>query len=211
MEQLIEKIKQWGIDRGIDKCDALMETTKTLEECIELQQAIINYESNSKCKACTYGKESDVERLHGTLCYKGEEFGNSVYDNTELCVHKEDIKDAIGDIFVTLVMLSIQDVKNEYIYNYLKDYDSVHFRHEYPLISTTCIIDIIIDYQGNLEIRNLSTHGRLDIKALLLYLNCITHYYNLTLKECVEHAYNEIKDRKGRVIDGLFVKGVSNV
>lgn len=30
--------------------------------------------------------------------------------------------------------------------------------------------------------------------------------YNLSLTECVEHAYNEIKDRKGKMIDGIFVK-----
>lgn len=27
-----------------------------------------------------------------------------------------------------------------------------------------------------------------------------------SLQECGEHAYNEIKDRKGQMIDGIFVK-----
>ena len=27
-----------------------------------------------------------------------------------------------------------------------------------------------------------------------------------TLEECLEVAYNDIKDRKGRMVDGIFVK-----
>ena len=29
---------------------------------------------------------------------------------------------------------------------------------------------------------------------------------DLDIKECIEMAYNEIKDRKGKMIDGVFVK-----
>ena len=28
----------------------------------------------------------------------------------------------------------------------------------------------------------------------------------LTLEECLEVAYNDIKDRKGKMVDGIFVK-----
>ena len=30
--------------------------------------------------------------------------------------------------------------------------------------------------------------------------------YNLELVECVDYAYNEIKNRTGKMIDGSFVK-----
>ena len=29
---------------------------------------------------------------------------------------------------------------------------------------------------------------------------------NLTIDDCLETAYNDIKDRKGKMIDGVFVK-----
>ena len=29
---------------------------------------------------------------------------------------------------------------------------------------------------------------------------------DLDLRECLEVAYNDIKDRKGRMVDGIFVK-----
>jgi len=31
--------------------------------------------------------------------------------------------------------------------------------------------------------------------------------YKIKIDDCVAHAYNEIKDRKGQMIDGQFVKG----
>lgn len=95
MEQLIFKIKQWGIDRDIDTGNSLIQTTKTLEEVIELQQAICNNQ-------------------------------------------KLETKDAIGDIFVTLVMICLQE--------------------------------------------------------------------GMDIKDCIEYSYNEIKDRKGKLINDLWVK-----
>ena len=32
--------------------------------------------------------------------------------------------------------------------------------------------------------------------------------WDLNIQECLEHAYNEIKDRKGTMINGMFVKDV---
>jgi len=29
---------------------------------------------------------------------------------------------------------------------------------------------------------------------------------NLSIEECLEKAYNDIKDRKGKMVDGIFVK-----
>ena len=37
-------------------------------------------------------------------------------------------------------------------------------------------------------------------------LHDIAKEYNTTLEETLEMAYNEIKDRKGKMIDGVFVK-----
>lgn len=32
--------------------------------------------------------------------------------------------------------------------------------------------------------------------------------YHISLQECTEYAYKQIKDRKGKMIDGIFVKEV---
>lgn len=36
----------------------------------------------------------------------------------------------------------------------------------------------------------------------------ICRLYGLTLGECLAHAYGEIKDRKGKMINGVFVKEI---
>ena len=45
-----------------------------------------------------------------------------------------------------------------------------------------------------------------DIGDMMVVLINIATRNNLTITECLEEAYNDIKDRKGRMIDGVFVK-----
>jgi NTP pyrophosphatase (non-canonical NTP hydrolase) len=45
-----------------------------------------------------------------------------------------------------------------------------------------------------------------DIGDMLVVLINIAERNNLSLTECLETAYDDIKDRKGRMIDGVFVK-----
>jgi uncharacterized protein YabN with tetrapyrrole methylase and pyrophosphatase domain len=45
-----------------------------------------------------------------------------------------------------------------------------------------------------------------DIGDILVVLINIAERNKLTFKECLEVAYDDIKDRKGRMIDGVFVK-----
>ncbi len=80
MEDLIDKIKQWGHDRGIIKNSTpLAQSRKTIEEVHEL------------ITAC-----AKVDAWH-------DGFGglSSVLDSREA-----ELADAIGDVFVTLVMVA---------------------------------------------------------------------------------------------------------
>lgn len=45
-----------------------------------------------------------------------------------------------------------------------------------------------------------------DIGDMFVVLINIATRNKLTITECLETAYNDIKDRKGRMIDGVFVK-----
>ena len=38
------------------------------------------------------------------------------------------------------------------------------------------------------------------------FLNNVANFYNLKLTDCIEYAYNTISKRKGKMIDGSFVK-----
>ena len=45
-----------------------------------------------------------------------------------------------------------------------------------------------------------------DIGDMMVVLINIMVRNNLTIKECLSTAYDDIKDRKGKMIDGIFVK-----
>lgn len=45
-----------------------------------------------------------------------------------------------------------------------------------------------------------------DIGDIMVVLINICMRNDITLSECLTHAYNDIKDRKGKMVDGLFIK-----
>lgn len=45
-----------------------------------------------------------------------------------------------------------------------------------------------------------------DIGDMMVVLINIATRNDITIEECLDAAYNDIKDRKGRMIDGVFVK-----
>lgn len=49
-----------------------------------------------------------------------------------------------------------------------------------------------------------------DIGDIIVVLINITERNGLTLEECMQVAYNDIKDRKGRMVDGVFIKEESS-
>ena len=159
MQELIKKIEQWAIDRGIDNKGTIEgQSIKTAEEIAELIKGI------SK-------------------------------DNIEL------IKDSIGDVFVTLVIGNMLNDEEEKI-----NLDQIfHSNGEYltTIPSKTESISYlalnIVDI-----VRNGYNEG--DVGWILLNTMFVAKMYNLEFKNCVESAYSEIANRKGRMIDGTFVK-----
>lgn len=45
-----------------------------------------------------------------------------------------------------------------------------------------------------------------DIGDCLVVLTIIAEQHNLSLSDCLETAYNDIKDRRGIMLDGVFIK-----
>lgn len=50
-----------------------------------------------------------------------------------------------------------------------------------------------------------------DIGDMIVVLINIAERNEVSLTECLEVAYNDIKDRKGRMVDGVFVKEADEV
>jgi hypothetical protein len=91
----------------------------------------------------------------------------------------KDQKDAIGDIFVVLTILEAQ---------LNTEFETNHIAHALKsvLYNLTKIIESPIIFAGNLK--NIS-------KKL-----------NHDLRDCANIAYNQIKNRKGKTINGTFIK-----
>ena len=49
-----------------------------------------------------------------------------------------------------------------------------------------------------------------DIGDMIVVLLNIAERNNVTLEECLEQAWEDIKDRKGRMVDGIFIKKGDN-
>lgn len=47
-----------------------------------------------------------------------------------------------------------------------------------------------------------------DIGDIIVVLINIAEREGLTLEQCLEHSYNDIKDRTGTMVNGVFVKDV---
>ena len=123
------------------------------------------------------------------------------------------IKDAVGDCFVVLAILSKQtgylDLEGDYweaseckeapvaLYKQNENYSLQH----------------ILSNQGILAMQLLDQEKAGSEEEIYYCLGLITynlvHYsygQGLDFKDCVQHAYDQIKDRKGKMVDGVFVK-----
>ncbi|MBN6075747.1 pyrophosphatase [Aggregatibacter actinomycetemcomitans] len=140
-----------------------------------------------------------------------EEFG-------ELCSgvakNKPDvIKDSIGDCFVVLVILNEQKkAVSSLDWEVACNTDSWGGSVENGLIYLAKHISALNFDSEPKNYNSLETFNEKlgefinDFKLAVSYLTYIAYLSELDFKDCVQHAYDEVKDRKGRMIDGFFVK-----
>ena len=111
----------------------------------------------------------------------------------------EDVKDAIGDIYVTLVMVC---ACNDTPIRMELDFAQIGGMNKGPLKFIESLIpDLIRDAVED------NTTVRITARRIVCGLMALCDEMGLDFIECVEQAYNEIKDRKGTLReDGVFVK-----
>lgn len=86
-----------------------------------------------------------------------------------------------------------------------KIFDEV-FSDEYYVIESLAFLNRVI---SNIQLSNGFTNKDMyiiDLTRSIYWLKSISKTLGYDFDECFELAYNEIKDRKGRWIDGSFVK-----
>jgi len=110
---------------------------------------------------------------------------------------REGAIDAIGDMLVVLIIYCQQ--KRYYSIYKLFEFDIENYEFLKRLETPA-----LIDYTAYeiLHLRNFIQ----SIKDIVTRLSVIAERYDLTLEDCLQSAYDEIKDRRGKMINGVFVK-----
>ncbi|MBN6067858.1 pyrophosphatase [Aggregatibacter actinomycetemcomitans] len=114
------------------------------------------------------------------------------------------IKDSIGDCFVVLTILNKQ-LKCKTDLGYLYD------NFVYPDHSRIGDSEVISNVLRDIHILTLNYNSATFVKSsiLLVIVNnliLLAHKNDFDFKNCVRLAWEEIKDRKGKMINGIFVK-----
>lgn len=111
-----------------------------------------------------------------------------------------DIKDSIGDVFVTLIIgcMLAGGVDIEDAYYQAKSTSTMKPKRK---------LDYIYFLNGSLHsVLHSETYIWRDMVYIIECLVDVCVFYELDFIDCVDGAYKEISSRKGRVIDGTFVK-----
>lgn len=143
---------------------------------------------------------------------KGTVEGQSIKTAEELAelikgISKGDIeliKDSIGDIYVTLVIGNML-YKNIDMNKICTDNENFLSRLDESQIAYDKVKQIMLlaDKIKEILYSKYVIENLINTQSLILR---IAKMYNLDFKDCVESAYKEIANRKGKMINGTFVK-----
>ncbi|WP_294203024.1 MazG-like family protein [uncultured Chryseobacterium sp.] len=143
----------------------------------------------------------------------GEEFG----ELTKHAVRSEDIKDDLGDMLVVLVIVAklagtdlvecVRVNKSENIFEtIIKECENKEY-FENTLNTIKPEVLQIMQYMGDLASAFFQNDDLKEpLSNILVGLVICAKLAGTTLQHCGEIAYNEIRPRKGKFIDGVFVK-----
>lgn len=134
-----------------------------------------------------------------------EEVGELIkacYDND-----KPAIQDAIGDVMITMInycyFIELDAIKH--IKQAVDLSVTGYYTISYVINAHNALGRLISLYVWN-EGKEISKPSGLRVFSILHYLNGIAHLEGTTLEECLNIAYNEIKNRKVKIINGKFIK-----
>ena len=166
-------------------------------------------------KGWSTAKELDKASPLAQMLKLNEEWGE--LNSATVRKEKKKIADSIGDMIVVLTILSQQmefpkihlalnpNENAQHTYCYIDEWSVevlyLHIAKEIGLIANS-----LIAISTNLSRINSRTQIQLSSRNIAIYLMFVAQKFDLTLTECLEIAWNEIKNRQGKMVDGVFVK-----
>lgn len=184
MNSLIKKVQEWSEAKDIHNAKPTKQILKVIEEFGEIGDALL--------------RESCVEVNHS----------DAYYEFIEECMN--DLKDAIGDTHVTLIILCQQLGLDYLIYpeteeSTLKQSENQPVKDLYLEMSVTVSYITSILTRGKLNTEDVS-NIRNYVGWLKQGLDCLAYWYDTDSVSCLQIAYDVIAKRTGKTIDGIFVK-----
>lgn len=117
------------------------------------------------------------------------------------------IKDSIGDIYVTLVVSTYLVSERPYLtFRKIKTskQQTVNVSWLYYIRELKSQDAKLFDVFTNTEATFIDIEARLS--SYINFLEMVAQAYGLELVECIKYAYDTISKRKGKMIDGTFIK-----
>lgn len=165
---------------------------------MEIKELIKNIEQ--------WGKDRELDKKGTT---KGQQV-KTAEEMAELIIgiskdNIEVIKDSIGDVVVTLIIGNMIDKQ----YDFYKVYEEAESDYERLISGFNDLEKIKVIECINIHSISLARNGYSNdicLKNAIYSLMRISDIYKLEIKDCLAAAYEEISGRKGKMIDGTFVK-----
>ena len=110
-----------------------------------------------------------------------------------------DCRDDIGDVFVVLTIITRQ--LGYSLFDYASCEEIISKNSKYAVAEIAHEIAVFVSFAHK---HNDFANNR--IGNIIGYLNAIATENKTTLEECVQIAYDDIKDRKGIMSNGVFIK-----
>jgi len=145
-------------------------------------------------------KENATKQYFKLIEEKGELFGSILKNN------REEMIDAIGDLQVVKIILCKQlgiDYSNHI------DKDSTFYNEVLMLLDldkTLLIYNELIFRLLKIDNGNITALDRSALELSIQTLRRIAEIHDTSLEECLSSAYEEIKNRKGKTVNGSFIK-----
>ena len=113
-----------------------------------------------------------------------------------------DIKDDVGDVLVVMIIISKQ------LGATLSSFNAPEWAEDTNKKLLLKLQGSLVDYVEFAEYKSFPSG---IVKRILNILNGIARNHKTTLEECLSVAYNDIKDRKGIMHNGTFIKSTDPV
>ncbi|UDW84578.1 MazG-like family protein [Pasteurella canis] len=190
-EQLIDNIKQWARDRGLDTGSTLgKQFVKLMEEFGEL------------CSGLAKQKTDVIADSIGDMIVVMVVM-NTIYDNLPLQL-KSDSDDKL------LIKETMQRLESKYKQDQINTLSEHYFNHYDRRVSFAVgALNALGDETSRIDVFGKDTNIDFMSEAmfsLFRELYNLATAFGLNVNDCLNQAWNEIKNRKGKMIGGAFVK-----